>query len=183
MKKICFLILGMYILLCFYGCVDTKDKEIHLIPEDFLGIVYIIYNQEDGVASEYSKSGRRIYRIPPSGILKTQLNSNPEGFIKSDMKFYFTNDKGQKIKELPWFSLFASHHSLIPFEDDSLLDSIIVSRLNYVTSSIIKDSLNTNRKQIGYTAYVVEDKRKMKNLSYPKLTIEVFEKETKIPHH
>lgn len=103
--------LRYYVKLCVCLIIFTSsscrshDRELHLIPEGFLGKVVILYNQDDGVPIEYDKEGRRVYRIPESGILQTKATPNPGGFIGSDLNFYYVGENGEKLNKIPWVDL------------------------------------------------------------------------------
>ncbi|PQJ09663.1 hypothetical protein CJD36_017155 [Flavipsychrobacter stenotrophus] len=56
---------------------------ILIVPEGYIGRIAIIYNQQKGVKTEYTKDGRRILRIPACGILKTQFTAL-YGIVSSD---------------------------------------------------------------------------------------------------
>ena len=51
---------------------NITDGEMHIFPKDYTGLVTIIFNQPDGEAPEMV-NGMRVYRIPSSGVLKTQF--------------------------------------------------------------------------------------------------------------
>ena len=54
-------------------------------------IHYLVFNQPDGHAPEV-EGGRRIYRIPASGVLFTQF-PDEQGFI--DQRYYYLTSTGQ----------------------------------------------------------------------------------------
>ncbi len=56
--------------LLLFSC-NNGDKEVVVLPENYKGYVVIIYNQENGDSAKY-ENGKRIYKIPLNGILKTQ---------------------------------------------------------------------------------------------------------------
>ena len=51
----------------------SADDEMHIIPNNFEGCVIILFDKSDGEPKEYNEDGDRVYRIPKSGILKTQF--------------------------------------------------------------------------------------------------------------
>src|SRR5262245_44203603 len=65
-----------------------RVEEIHMLPDDYTGPVLILADQRDGTAPEYRGSAR-IYRIPPSGVLKTQFSIH-HGPV--DLHFYRGTD-------------------------------------------------------------------------------------------
>lgn len=171
-------ILLFIVSLLLFGCVDDKDREIHLIPEDYRGIVYILYDQKDGAPEKYEK-GHRVYEIPSTGVLKTQMSPNPGGFKRSDMKYFLINDSGKRTKKLKWLTLFAVHRKVYESNKEGYPDdSVMVFNHSYVSASSICDSLGESCIWLpsGYIAYVV-DTFKNRNNSYSKLTLELLNKE------
>lgn len=87
-------VIGMY-LFSFAGSYLTRpEKETYLIPEGYVGTVLVIFNQPDGEKSEY-EDGRRIYRIPETGVLFTQLKDE-QGIINQE--YYYVSPDGQRRK-------------------------------------------------------------------------------------
>ena len=70
------------------------EDEIHLIPEGYTGSVFIIFNQPDGQEKLY-EDGKRVYKIPSDGILKTQFSPN-EGLGYVD--YYYVNGERKKLE-------------------------------------------------------------------------------------
>jgi len=93
LKVIFFLIQGLLITGC--AKVEEREPEIYLLPEGFKGSVYIIFNIPKGKPPKY-EVGARIYEIPSSGVLMTQMKAN-QGWIHSDkIKYIFINKDGSK---------------------------------------------------------------------------------------
>jgi len=59
-------------LAAFAGCIERADPTSHFVPSGYIGEVFIIFGVPDG-APPATRDGRRIYEIPPSGILRTQF--------------------------------------------------------------------------------------------------------------
>ena len=93
-KKIGYCIL---FLLTINSCAQQGEDSIRLIPEGYQGVVLIIFNQEDGEPKEY-QDGKRIYRIPENGILKSQFEPN-YGIQKH--QYFYVNSEGEKT-EIPF---------------------------------------------------------------------------------
>lgn len=70
--------------------------ETFLIPEDFRGKIHIHFNETSGGIKEV-ENGRRLYKIPNSGILFSQF-SDEQGFI--DQQYYLISKSGKRT-ELP----------------------------------------------------------------------------------
>ena len=54
------------------GCAERAEPATYLVPAGLVGEVYIIFGVTDGAAPE-TRDGRRIYRIPSDGVLRTQF--------------------------------------------------------------------------------------------------------------
>jgi hypothetical protein len=76
------------------GCSQRPEPETYLIPYGFKGKVNVIFNQPKGAAVKYD-NGRRLYEIPPSGILLTQFK-NEEGIINHE--FYYIDSIGKRTQ-------------------------------------------------------------------------------------
>jgi hypothetical protein len=51
------------------------EQEIIVLPNDYRGYEIIVYDQERGTPTHY-EGKKRIYQIPPSGVLKTQFTGS-----------------------------------------------------------------------------------------------------------
>jgi|SoiMethySBSTD1v2_1073268.scaffolds.fasta_scaffold1674326_2 hypothetical protein len=81
--------------LLFVPSCNVADNERYLVPDGFNGRVLILFNRSDGAPKEYD--GRtRIYRVPESGVLKTQFAPN-EGWHEFPKVFHL----GKSEYELP----------------------------------------------------------------------------------
>lgn len=74
--------------------LTRPEKETYLIPEGYKGTVLVIFNQPNGEKPEY-EDGRRIYRIPQSGVLFTQLKDE-QGIINQE--YFYISPNGQRRK-------------------------------------------------------------------------------------
>jgi len=72
------------------ACGPDPDSDLHLLPTGFEGEVVIIYGAPDGELPEWHDE-RRVYRIPASGILRTQFESH-SGWLKAE--YYFVDPSG-----------------------------------------------------------------------------------------
>jgi hypothetical protein len=76
---------------------NRAQHEVHLIPAGFRGAVVVIFNDSAGAPEEYE--GRsRLYRIPPSGVLRTQFGPN-EGWGRPD--YYYLDQHGRRSRIVP----------------------------------------------------------------------------------
>ena len=84
------------LLICISSCAQQKAEDtVRLIPEGYEGSVLVIFNQEDGEPKEY-EDGKRIYRIPENGVLKTQFGPN---YGVQNHQFFYV-DKGENRSEI-----------------------------------------------------------------------------------
>jgi hypothetical protein len=89
MKKQMFSIISLLFLL---SSCNQAGESICLIPKDFTGVVIIIFDQKEGVPPEI-ENGKHVYRIPQSGILKTQVKAN---YQVQGQEYYYVDDAGHK---------------------------------------------------------------------------------------
>ena len=95
----------------FKMCTAKRvDKEIHLIPKDYKGDVYILFNQKEGVSPKYGNKKERIYEIPSTGVLKTTFAPNKGAFSKGDRRFYYTDKNGNKLRAFNYLTSFDLYH-------------------------------------------------------------------------
>jgi len=73
------------------GC-KNPEPETYLIPYGFQGRVNVIFNQANGSPIRY-EHGRRVYQIPPNGILLTQFT---DGYGLIDHQYFYSNQDGNK---------------------------------------------------------------------------------------
>ena len=78
------------------SCGSVAQPETHLLPSGFVGEVVIIFGVADGEAAAY-QDGRRVYRIPTSGILRTQFTLS-EGWL--DAKYFYVDASGAPSIEI-----------------------------------------------------------------------------------
>lgn len=69
----------------------NREGEIYLIPEGYVGRIYIVHDVPGGEPLEY-ENGSRVYRIPEDGFLLSQSDPNA-GWIETDQLRYFYVDK------------------------------------------------------------------------------------------
>ena len=125
-------------LLTLTGCAQQGDDTIRLIPEGYMGTVLIIFNQEDGTPKEYD-NGKRIYRIPENGILKTQFEPN---YGSQKNQFFYENDIGER-KEITFVNVENDEYLKIARSDDTF------AYLEYTLGKVEKYDPNT--RELLYT--------------------------------
>lgn len=79
-------------LLVLSSCSQTAEPETYLIPQGFTGRVNIIFKRKDGAPPKY-ENNRRVYEIPPNGILLTQFKDE-YGLV--DHQYYYVDSNGKK---------------------------------------------------------------------------------------
>lgn len=120
-------IYGVYLLwavFAFGGGCNRMNSETHILPFNYTGMVYIIFNQKDGLPKEYTKEGSRLYRIPKSGVLKSKFKGN-FGWIDAGSKINFYYSKGDSLLYI---------HKLITekeFEADIDSNEVVVFEYGY----------------------------------------------------
>ena len=72
----------------------SGESEIYLLPNNYRGIIYIIFDQKNGAPKQY-ENGSRVYVIPRNGILKTQFRFN-KGWHQLP-SFYYTTSIHERI--------------------------------------------------------------------------------------
>ncbi len=80
----------------------------YILPKGFKGHVTIAFNQPTGIAPEYDSHGNRIVRIPPSGILKTQMKEDAFGMAGKRFRVMIPDTSSQSLVSLPSYDKFDS---------------------------------------------------------------------------
>lgn len=96
MKQFLLFIFGLSILA---GCHNPRpkcEKEIYLLPTDFRGQLIVYFDQPDGQEILYEDS-TRVYRIPPSGYLKSQFQKNGGCMTDNRIQFFYEDSLGSRI--------------------------------------------------------------------------------------
>ncbi len=81
-----------------------RGREIHLIPSGYRGPVVIAYDMPNGVPARY-EDGARVFEIPSDGILRTQMETPDDGWIRPGrIRYFYVDEKGQReeIPEVRW---------------------------------------------------------------------------------
>ena len=98
MKKLLILVLSVIatgsLIYLYWYYTTSGENEIYLLPNNYKGIVYIIFDQKNGAPKQY-ENGSRIYSIPQSGILKTQFSFN-DGWRQLPY-FYYTVGRQKRV--------------------------------------------------------------------------------------
>lgn len=83
-------IVGFY----FFIQVNKSSEDIFIIQDNYKGTIAVIYGQKNGMKKEF-ENGKRVYRIPKSGTLKTQFD--PKGAYTNFGEYYYETDKNERI--------------------------------------------------------------------------------------
>ena len=141
MKKI----ISVFIFYALFVSCNPPD-EIHLLPDNYIGVVLIMHEQKDG-ADEIFENGDLVYTIPSDGVLKTK--SAPIEGVLTIRYFYLRDNKRVELK-------YYGDYKLIPE------DSIGVFGLSVGHSWL--DGTDTNSPKIYYTKYPVGTKSDAESL-------------------
>lgn len=71
MKRTLIFILSCF---CLIGC-SKREETIYVLPPNYTGYIVVIHGQPNGEKEIY-ENNKRVYRIPNSGILKTQFEAD-----------------------------------------------------------------------------------------------------------
>jgi hypothetical protein len=74
---------------------EVGDDEMVVLSGGYRGVVFIFYSRKDGEPMKY-ENGKRLYEIPPNGILKTQFSPNV-GWHHFGEYYYKESDKLVRI--------------------------------------------------------------------------------------
>lgn len=133
-----------------YQChTNAPDKELHLIPSEFRGVVKIVF-QNEGKRKVEIADGVRIYRIPINGKLAFMSKENAGGFMKGDLQFQLIDEEGKITKQLPWTSSFMAHKGRYSEANGFHSDSIVVFSYGFVTCNM------TDCPECMCTGYIVD---------------------------
>jgi hypothetical protein len=93
------------------------EPETHLLKPGFMGRVTIITDVSDGEPIEYM-NGRRIYRIPADGLLRSQF---PLNVYSQDIRFYFESEEDGEWQEITGRSGSTIHDTPAVRADDTVV--------------------------------------------------------------
>ena len=77
-----------------YLYLGRAEPEAYLIPNGFRGPVILVFGWEGGEPMKHV-DGKRIYRIPPSGIFVTSDRGNPGHVLSGDRRFFYVGQNGE----------------------------------------------------------------------------------------
>ena len=97
MYRIFFLILILHLV----ACRRTAEPEIFMIPENYKGVIVVVFNQASGEEIFYD-GGRRVYSIPKNGILRTKFKKTIHG--KINQQYFYVDQNGNKTTKIESFN-------------------------------------------------------------------------------
>lgn len=71
----------------------SREPETYILPEGYIGSFYIIFNVPSGQPRK-KQLGERVYEIPASGVLLTQMDINPGWINENKIKFFYRLKNG-----------------------------------------------------------------------------------------
>ncbi|MBU8884068.1 hypothetical protein KSK37_13320 [Kaistella sp. DKR-2] len=101
MEKLNKSILLALLVVCLASCTEKRGKDCDIyLPKGFSkNYIIIFYNQKDGVPKEINKVGKRVYRIPTSGVLFSQFEQQLDVSFKEEVYFLDKNNRLTLIKD------------------------------------------------------------------------------------
>lgn len=79
------------------ACAEApkREAETYLIEKDYVGPVYVVFGVSKGESGS-RQNDIRIYRIPESGILLTQMSLNEGRISPSNLRFFQVSESGER---------------------------------------------------------------------------------------
>ncbi|WP_231590595.1 DUF6843 domain-containing protein [Hymenobacter terrenus] len=150
MKILLWLVGGLALLLAYwywYLLGLGNAQEVYLVPQGFRGVVYILFEQPNGVPPE-REGWKRIYRIPRSGVLRTQF-SFQEG--PGPLPEFFWDSAGQR-RPLRYQIL---NHRRPP-------RGVYVSTIETGSGGCYFDAQDRPQEPVDYESFIVADSQNVK---------------------
>ena len=93
-------------LFCCYG--EPEEPDVYLIPENFEGTVFVIYDYPFGEEINIIDN-QRIFKIPENGVLKTKFKQNKKSY---KFPYFYTYNKSNKKEQIDFVlpGSFNSHN-------------------------------------------------------------------------
>ncbi len=102
-RKLNLYLFPLFIICIFISCLGGNEiqPELHLIPNNYIGPVCIIYNINFMQNDNY-KEGKRLFVVPDDGLILTKFGTNTGIFSDSSYQFYYVDKNNHLIKKLPF---------------------------------------------------------------------------------
>jgi len=108
-----------------WALAPREQPATFLIPEGFEGTIMLVKNEQCGLPPEY-ENGRRLYRVPASGLLITRDTvpnrehpyyqwPNKGYFQQPDNEYYLADRQGHRLRELPEVYAATDPNSNLPW--------------------------------------------------------------------
>ena len=135
------------------ACETDRRPETFLLPDNFKGFFYVVYNQTGGQDKVFEQN-RRLYKIPTTGVLFTKFK-NDWGSIKFEnglinQQFYYFDNNGQRVKiKVLDTGDFNNEATTYPKKELYSRDSLAAFFISAGTISNGKTTLTTDQYYIG----------------------------------
>ncbi|CAA0197284.1 DUF6843 domain-containing protein [Tenacibaculum maritimum] len=161
------------LILCFFinSCLLSDKhikKETFYIPKGVTGKIYILFNCKEGKPKKWI-NGRRLYEIPPSGVLKTQFKENTGYILYGDegvdseikkyneyAKFYYVDENNQPIQQINYSPFYAGGYK----------EYLKPKKVNVTGSNAVRVSGNGKEKYTIANYYLFKGKTLNKRKDY-----------------
>jgi hypothetical protein len=122
-----------------FSCQGRKGEDtIYLIPKNFEGNLFVIFEQNTGKDTVY-EGKRRVYVFDTSGVLKTKFKPN---YGLQQSFFFYVDSKGNRISlkySLPWQKRNADDVYAYNIETGNDFDTTKSVRRHFEMITIAKD--------------------------------------------
>jgi hypothetical protein len=148
MRKV--ILIGVSLIIALMGYLwwnytNSGEDEIHLLPDNYKGIVTIIFNSSEGKAPQY-EHGARVYEIPSNGILKTQFTFN-KGWHNPPEFYYVRNGQRAAINDSQNVKIYSIQTGTTNISGDQKTE---VNFMSYIICNPNEvDSLYAKREQMS----------------------------------
>lgn len=142
-KNLIDFLLLFFMILLMHSCSNQVAEEVDiLLPKNFVGNVLVVFDVEGSTLEEYM-DGKRIYRIPDSGILETEFPTNYG--LSLLPRFYYYNEENKT--EIP----YVVHWDELDERNDTVVSTLETGNnsgfyyLSFVVGSRKDDSIGVDR--------------------------------------
>ncbi|MGP9800024.1 DUF6843 domain-containing protein [Rheinheimera sp. NSM] len=87
-----------YLLTACSEAVQQREAEHYILPANYVGAFYVIFDQTNGEPLQYQHDARQ-YQIPANGVLLTQAKIS-EGAIAADKLRFFRQDSPEQLTDI-----------------------------------------------------------------------------------
>ena len=147
LKLLVWIAAGLGLFVAYWGWYMlglNNAQEVFIVPHNFRGIVYILFDQPEGAPTEYDWL-KRVYRIPSSGLLRTRF-SLQEGLMR--LPEFYWDSAGQR--QLLHYQV--PNGRRIPL-------GAYVSAIETGAGGCVVDKQGNVKEQIAYKSFIVSDER------------------------